>query len=69
MLSAWTEGKHERASFGASQKKASKEYFYDSLTLPNRRFHERANDEYFPLQVAKLRNKIRDRLTFTIKFT
>ena len=36
---------------------------------PNRRLHEPENKEYSPLQAAKLKNKMRDRLVFTITST
>ena len=41
------------------------EFSYDSPP-PNRRWHEPENKEYLPLQTAKLKNKMHDRLAFTI---
>ena len=44
------------------------ECFYDSPP-PNCRLHEPENEEYSPLQAAKLKTKMRDGLVFTITST
>ena len=36
---------------------------------PNHGLHERENEEYLPLQAAKLKKKKRNRLEFTIGYT
>ena len=69
---------HTQAEYGAYLRDSSrvlrrhplfKECFYDSPP-PNRRLHEPENKEYSPLQAAKiLKNKMRDRLVFTITST
>ena len=37
-----------------------------TIAPPNRRLHEPENKEYSPLQAAKLKKQMRDRLAFTI---
>ena len=46
-------------------RKAAVVCFYDSY-LPNRRLHEAENNEYVPLQAAKLQKQMNDRLAFRI---
>ena len=41
------------------------ECLYDDSPPPNRRWHEGENEEYLPLQAAKMKIKMRDRLEFT----
>ena len=52
--------------YGADGDENDDRVFLRKRTPSNRRLHEPEDTEYSPLQPAKLKNKIRDKPTFTI---